>query len=69
MDEVLLAIDKGYVILEINEVFEYKVTRCDPKTRDGGLFADYIGKLLKLKAEENGYPVYFRNPADEGRYI
>ena len=41
-DEVRLAVRKGYRILEIHEVYEYKVTRYDPETREGGLFAGYI---------------------------
>jgi hypothetical protein len=42
IDEVWLAVQKGYRILEIHEVYEYKVTRYDPETREGGLFAGYI---------------------------
>jgi len=37
LDEVRLAVDKGYEILEILEV-----TRYDPDTGNGGLFAEYI---------------------------
>jgi len=35
--EVRLAVAKGYKILEILEVYEYTVTRYDPKTGNGGL--------------------------------
>ena len=51
IDEVRLAVDKGYGILKIYEVYEYQVTRYDTETHDGGLFADYIDKFLKLKSE------------------
>jgi hypothetical protein len=68
IDEVLLAVQKGYRILEIHELYEY-VTRYDPETRVGGLFAGYIDTFLKLKAEAIGYPAWFRSPADEERYI
>jgi hypothetical protein len=30
MDEVQLAVEKGYRILQIYEVYEYRVTRYDP---------------------------------------
>lgn len=47
MDEVRLVVQKGYRILKI---FEYKVTRYDPETREGG----YIDRFLKLKVEASG---------------
>ena len=46
IDEVRLAVQKGYRILEIHEVYEYKVTRYDHETREGGLFAGYIDLFL-----------------------
>jgi len=48
MDEVGLAVDKGYRILGIYEVYEYLVAQYDPETSEGGLFAYYINTLLKL---------------------
>ena len=64
-----MAVDKGYKILEILEVYEYKVTRYDPETVEGGLFVDYIDTFLKLKAEASGYPSWVRTADDEDRYI
>jgi len=49
-----LAVDKGYKILEIHEVYEYEVTCYDPETGNGGLFADYIDTFFKLKQEASG---------------
>jgi len=57
------------MILEINEFYEYNVTRNDPETREGGPFAGYIDTYLKLKAEASGNPVWFRGPVEEERYI
>jgi hypothetical protein len=42
MNEVRLAVEKGYKIIEIYEVYEYQVTRYGPHTGKGGLFVDYI---------------------------
>ena len=64
-----LAVQKGYRILEIYELNEYNVTRYDPETREGGLFAGYIDTFLILKADASGYAAWFRTPADEERYI
>jgi len=69
IEEVLLAVDKRYKILEILEVYEYEVTRYDPDTGEGGLFVDYINTFLKLKAEASGYPSWVRTADDEDRYI
>jgi len=69
IDEVRLAVDKRYKILEITEIYEYTVTRYDPETRNGGLFADYIDTFLKLKTEARGYPSCVRTVDDEVRYI
>ena len=53
IDEVRLAVDRGYKISEIMEVYEYEVTRYDSNTGEGGLFADY-DTFLKLKTEASG---------------
>ena len=62
--EVRLAIQKGYQVIDIMEVYEYEVTIYDPHTREGGRFADYINTFLKLKAETSGYTAGVRNPED-----
>ena len=49
-DEVRLAVEKGYRILEIHEVYQYHVTQYNPESGEGGLFVDYINTFLKLKA-------------------
>ena len=38
-DEFRLAVQKGYRILEVHDVYEYNVTRNDLETREGVLFA------------------------------
>jgi len=50
MDEVRLAVQNGYRILQLYELHEYNVTSYGPETREGGLFAGYIDTFLKLKA-------------------
>jgi hypothetical protein len=69
MDEVRLAVQKGYEVTEIFEVYEYKVTQYNHETGDGGLFVQYINTFLKLKAEARGYPSWVRTPTDEDQYI
>ena len=45
---------KGYELVEVHEVYDYQVTRYDPQTGNGALFAQYIDTILKLKAEASG---------------
>ena len=63
VDEVRLAVEKGYRIFEIYEVYEYKVKLYDPKHMNAACL-----RFLKLKAEANGYPDWVRSSADEERY-
>ena len=69
LDEIRLAVTKGYKIVEIHEVYEYSVTQYDKASGEGGLFVDYINLFLKLKAEVSGLPSRVRTPSDEERYI
>ena len=61
VDEVRLAIQKGYQVLDILEVYEYEVKKNDPHNREGVLFTEYINTFLQLKADASGYPAWVRN--------
>jgi hypothetical protein len=69
IDKVRLALQKGYTVVEIFELYEYEVTRYDPQTGECGLFVAYIDKFLKLKSEASGYPDWVRTPEVEDRFI
>jgi len=69
LDEVRLALEKGYKIFEIYEVYEYQVTQFNPDTGEWGMFVDYINTFLKLKGEASGYPGRVPSPEDEKRYV
>ena len=47
--ELMKAIEKGYEVLEIHEVWHWEQTTDE-------LFKDYVDTFLKLKQEANGYP-------------
>ena len=49
MDEVRKAVDMGYVLVDVYEFWEYKVTCFDDTS--SGLFAEYVNMFLKLKQE------------------
>ena len=55
--EIETALRLGYTLKTINEVYHWKeTTQCDPNTRQGGLFAQYIDTFLKFKQEACGPP-------------
>jgi hypothetical protein len=54
--EVRKALQVGYRVTNIYEVWEYQTSQYDEATREGGIFVDYIRMCLKLKAEASGYP-------------
>ena len=49
IDELRLAVQRGYRILGVYEVYEYKVTRYDPETREGVLFVGFITTFWNWK--------------------
>ncbi|XP_032682820.1 uncharacterized protein LOC116849607 [Odontomachus brunneus] len=68
--ELRKAIEKGYCVTSVSEIWSYEVTRYDPVTRRGGLFTEYINCFLQLKQEASGWPNECAN--DEGgkeRYL
>jgi hypothetical protein len=42
MHEVRLAVQKGYKVLQVYEVFEYQTTQYNPQSREGGLLITLI---------------------------
>ena len=64
-----MAVQKGYEVVKIYEVYEYDVTQYDRQSGQGGLFVEYIDTFLKVKTEASGYPAWVRTPADQGRYV
>lgn len=56
IDEVKLAIEKGYEIVDIHEIWEYQITQYNPTTKTGGIFAGFINLFLKSKTEASGWP-------------
>ena len=69
IDELKFAVEKGFKILEIYEIYEYRVTQNKPETGVGGLFVEYIDTFYKLKAEASHYLSWVRTSADEDQYV
>ena len=69
MDEVRKAIEMGYILMNVFEFWEYKVTFFDRGTNSGGLFAEYVNMFLKLKKNSSGYQSCVQSEADNDTYI
>jgi len=69
VDEVCLAVEIGYRIFEIYEVYEYQVTGYNLVRGEGGLFVDFINTVFKMKAEASGFPGWINTPEVEERYV
>jgi hypothetical protein len=65
--EVKKALEKGYTVVKIFEVYHYDQTISnDP---GGSLFKEYVSMFLKIKQEASGYPDWVETEADKDTYI
>jgi len=69
VDEVCKAVDVGYGLVDVFEIWEYEVTCFDEGTSSGRLFAQYVNMFLKLKQESSGYPSWVQCEEHKKRYI
>jgi len=68
--EVQEALNKGYEMEELHEVWHYKdIAKYNKDTKTGGLFTDYINLFLKLKQESSGWPEWVTSIEKENEYI
>lgn len=65
MNEIRKAVEKGYVILERYELWQYEMATIE----NGGLFTDFIDKFLKMKQESSGYPSWCKTDEEKERYV
>ena len=62
--EIEKAIEKGYQIIKIHEVWNFPESQ-----RKTGLFAEYVNKWLKTKQEASGWPSWCVNIEQKRQYI
>ena len=68
--EIMAALEDGYTILKVYEVYHWEHTECyNRDTQEGGLFASFINTFLKLKQEASGWPLWCDSEDDKERYI
>ncbi|XP_067676263.1 uncharacterized protein [Haliotis asinina] len=68
--ELQIALEKGYKILKVYEVYHWaETTQYHKNTQSGGLFASYINTFLKIKQQESGWPAWCQTEADNQKYV
>lgn len=67
--EVQVAVNHGYQILEMFEIWQYEITKFDPVTKEGGLFAGYINEFFRLKAMASGFPPEYVTEEQKDAYV
>jgi hypothetical protein len=69
-DELKKALENGYTIVKIHEVWHFdKMVEYDPTTNTGGVFTDYANTFLKTKQEVSGWPEWCITEDDKHKYI
>ncbi|XP_046393686.1 uncharacterized protein LOC124161413 [Ischnura elegans] len=68
-DEVKKAVAMGYKVLKTHEVWHYNITKYSRETGEGGLFASYINKFLRVKQEASGWPTWCTSDEQKDRYL
>jgi hypothetical protein len=68
--EIQKALQMGYKILKLHEVYHYQSSeQYDPVTQTGGIFTGYIDSALKTKQEASGYPAGIETEEQKDEYI
>ncbi|XP_044594829.1 uncharacterized protein LOC123272194 [Cotesia glomerata] len=68
--ELRKAVEKGYIIQEIDEIWSYNTVQYIPGDDNiTGLFVEYINTFLKIKQEASGWPVHCIDEQSRQEYI
>ncbi|KAJ8965523.1 hypothetical protein NQ317_019537, partial [Molorchus minor] len=68
-DEVIKAVEKGYVITEFHEIWKYGIDQYDRATKTDGLFREMMDTFIKVKQQASGWPGNCSTKAQKDRYI
>ena len=68
--ELQLAVNKGYRIIKIHEIYQYPGLKVyDPETKTDGLFSSYVRTNMALKIESSGWPSGVKTDEQKDKYI
>ena len=66
--ELYKAVDLGYVVTKIYEVYHWKKWE-KFNGKDGGLFSQYIQTFMQVKQEASGWPSWVKTETDQENFI
>ena len=68
--ELQLALEKGYKIVEVHEVYQYPGTmQFDPETGEDGLLSGYVRCFMALKIQASGWPAGCDTEEQKNKFI
>ncbi|KAJ8909929.1 hypothetical protein NQ315_005648 [Exocentrus adspersus] len=69
IDEVKKALEMGYRMLKVHEVWSYEIDQFNKATKKGGLFTSMMNRFVAVKQQASGWPQYCRTDEEKNRYI
>lgn len=69
IDEVIKALEKGYEMNEIYEIWSYEIQEYDKTTKNSGLFTEMMDRFLKIKQQASGWPSNCITKEEQDKYI
>jgi hypothetical protein len=68
--EIMTALDSGYKLVKIYEVYNYtNSAQIDDTTGKGGIFSDHVNLFIKLKAQASGFPDWVKTDEDKMAFV
>lgn len=68
--EFQLAVEKGYKVMNIYEVYQYsRMAQFNPETGQDGLFSAYVRQMMALKIHASGWPAGVKTQEQKDQYI
>lgn len=69
IEEVVKAVEMGYVLKEIHEIWKYNVIQYNKNNNEEGLFTAMMNKFIKIKQQASGWPSNCETESEKENYI
>ncbi|CAB0040669.1 unnamed protein product [Trichogramma brassicae] len=67
--EIQKAVQVGYVVLDVFEIWQYEMTQYDQATNEGGIFSEYANVFYREKAMASGFPSDNMTALEKDEYV
>ncbi|KAK5645174.1 hypothetical protein RI129_006475 [Pyrocoelia pectoralis] len=68
-DEIVKALDKGYKLIDVQEMWVYETTRYEKTINYGGLFSEFINHFVRIKQQASDWPASCCTREQKDKYI